>query len=171
MSRTSALSAAVLLVLAIPASGAPILSATPSTIALSPTQTVITFAVDPNDTPLAALVFNLSALASGLEIVGIQSLDAQIITSGPALVGGDYLAGFAGTFFPDRSAPFTVGTVTVEGLTPGTPLVLSGNFTDSSFNDIPVGPSDVAIVMPEPTALALLSLGLLGLALMRRTGV
>jgi hypothetical protein len=145
------------------------LSVTPSTIPLAPTQTVITFEVDPNGTPLVGLLLNLSALASGLEIVGIDSLDVDIIFSGPSLVGGDYVAGFAGNFFPDRTTPFIVGTVTVQGFTPGTPLVASGNFTDSGFNDIPIGPSNVAVVeAPEPKGIALLSLGLLALAAHRR---
>jgi hypothetical protein len=153
----------ILFLLALPAAAAPILNVAPSLISLSATQTVITFDVDPNGTALSAVVINLSALASGLQIVSIQSPDAEISASGPALVGSDYQAGFVGTFLFDRSSPFTVGTVTVEGFTVGTPLVVAGNFTDSAFSDIFFGPFTVATVTatPEPTSAALLSLGLL----------
>lgn len=171
--RNSALSGlAAVLLLALPASADPILSVTPTSIALSPTQTVLSFSVDPNGTDIAGLQLNLSALASGLVITSIQSLDGEISASGPTLVGGDYLAGFIGGFLVNRSAPFSVGTVTVEGLTPGTPLVLEGTsyFTDAGFNDIFVGPIDVATVVttPEPTSIALVTLGLVGLFAARR---
>jgi hypothetical protein len=150
------------------ASAVPILIVSPSTIDLSPAQTLLTFEVDPNGTPLSALVLNLSALASGLEIVDITAIDVEIIDSGPVLVGGDYLASFGGTFGTDRISIITVGTVLLEGSVPGTPLVVTGNFTDSLFVDIPVGPTDVAVVIPEPGTLGLLSLGVLGLVTVRR---
>lgn len=155
---------------ALPAAAAPILMVSPSSIDLSPTETVLTFEVDPNGTPVSTLLFNLRCLASGAEIVGIQSAEPGIINvSGPALVGGDYQASFSAFFFPDRVASFTVGTLTVEGFAPGTPLVLSGEFTDVSFNTIPIGPINVAVVgVPEPGTAVLLSLGLLGLAALRR---
>ena len=154
--------------LAFPAAAAPLLGVSTASIAESPTQTVITFSVDPNGTDLSGLVLNFSALASGLEIVAIASLDGQIATSGPAPVSGDWVAGFGGTFLVDRSAPFTVGTLTLEGFVSGTPLVASGNFTDSLFNDIPIGPSNVAVVTPEPHSASLLALGFALLALGRR---
>lgn len=168
--RSSFLAAAAMLVgLASPASAAPILNVTPGTIADSPAQTVLTFEVDPNGTALSAMVLNLSALSSGLQIVSIQSLDGEVATSGPALNPPNYEASFSGLFFSgDRVASFTVGTVTVEGFTSGTPLVVSGNFTDSSFNDIPIGPTNVAVVAPEPASAALLALGILALASARR---
>jgi hypothetical protein len=156
--------------LSLPASAAPILNVSTSAIADSPTQTVITFSVNPNGTPLAGLVLNFWALASGLEIVDIASSEPGIILeSGPALAGSDWVAGFAGNFFPDRSAPFTLGTLTLEGFVPGTPLVASGNFTDSGFNDILIGPSNVAIVTPEPQSAALLAFGIALLAFGRRS--
>jgi hypothetical protein len=158
---------AVLLVLAaLPAAATPILTVTPSAIAKSPTQTVLTLDVDPNGTPLSTLLFNVSSLATGLEIVGIQSAEpGTILVSGPALVGTDYRASFSGFFFPDRVAPFSVGTLTAQGFTPGTPLVLEGEYTDSLFDTIPIGPTDIAVVTsPEPGTAALVSLGLLGLA-------
>lgn len=162
--------AIVLLLAALPAAADPILSVTPSSIDLAPTQTVLTFAVDPNGTLVSTLLFNLSSVASGLGIVGIQSAEPGIITvSGPMLVGGDYQASFSAFFFPDRIASFTVGTVTVEGFTSGTPLVLRGEFTDALFNTILIDPTNVALVgVPEPGTAALVSLGLLGLAALRR---
>ena len=154
--------------LALPASAAPILNVSTASIAQSPTQTVITFSVDPNGTPLSGLLLNFSALASGLEIVAIASLDPSVLASGPSLSGSDWVAGFSGIFFPDRSLPFTVGTLTLEGFVSGTPLVASGNFTDSLFVDIPIGPSTVAVVTPEPHSASLLALGIALLALGRR---
>jgi hypothetical protein len=59
--------------------------------------------------------------------------------------------------------------LTVEGFTPGSPLILNGEFTDSLFETIPIGPTDVAVVgTPEPVTAVLFSLGLLGLAALRR---
>ena len=164
------LSAVSLVLVALPAAAAPILTVAPSSIDFSPTQTVLTFEVDPNGTPLSSLLFNFSSLATGVEIVDIVSAEPGIINvSGPALVGGDYQASFSALFFPDRIASFTVGTLTVEGFTLDSPLVLSGEFTDSFFNTIPIGPTNVALVgVPEPGTAALLSLGLLGVAALRR---
>lgn len=159
--------AAAIGIAALPASADPILSVSTSTILLTPTTTTIQFDVDPNDTPLSAFVLNLSALATGLEIVSIQA-EPGFFSSGPALNGSNYEAGFGGFFFPDRSTPFTVGTVTVEGFTSGTPLVASGEWTDATPTVIAFGPLNVATVVPEPNSLSLLSLGLLALALHRR---
>jgi hypothetical protein len=166
----SILVAVSLILAALPAAAAPILTVTPSSIDLSPTPTVLTFEVDPNGTPVSTFLFNLSALATDVEIAGIQSAEPGIINvSGPALVAGDYQASFSALFFPDRIASFSVGTLTVEGFTAGTPLVLNGEFTDSFFNTIPIGPTNVAFVgVPEPGTAALLSLGFLGLATLRR---
>jgi hypothetical protein len=168
--RHAILSAIILVLAALPAAAAPILSVTPSSIELSPTQTVLTFDVDPNGTAISTLLFNLSSLASGLEIVGIVSAEPGIISvSGPSLVGGDFQASFSAFFFPDRVASFSVGSVTVEGFIPGTPLVLSGEFTDSLFQTIVISPTNVAIVgVPEPGTAVLVSLGLIGLAALRR---
>jgi hypothetical protein len=167
--RASIAGAVLLVLAALPAAATPILTVTPSAIGGSPAQTVLTFDVDPNATPVSTLLFNLSSVASGLEIVGIQSAEpGTIIVSGPALVGSDYQASFSAFFFPDRTDSFTVGTLTVEGFTPGTPLVLSGEFTDPIFNTIAIGPTIVAVVMlPEPGTASLVSLGLLGLAFRR----
>jgi hypothetical protein len=167
--RTSIPGAVLLVLAALPAAATPILTLTPSAIAQSPTQTVLTFDVDPNGTPVSTLLFNLSSLATDLEIMGIQSAEpGTIIVSGPALVGSDYQASFSAFFFPDRVDSFTVGTLTVEGFTPGTPLVLSGEFTDPLFNTIAIGPTNIAVVMvPEPGTATLVSLGLLGLAFRR----
>jgi hypothetical protein len=168
--RHSTIDAILLLLAALPATAAPILTVTPSAIDLSPTQTLLTFEVDPNGTPVSTLLFNLSSLETDVEIVGIASAEPGIINvSGPALAGGQYQASFSGFFFPDRAASFSVGTLTVEGLTPGGPLVLSGEFTDALFNTIPIGPTNVAVVgTPEPATALLFSLGLLGLAALRR---
>ena len=168
--RYSILITAFLCLATLPAVAAPILTVTPSSIGLSPTQNVLTFDVDPNGTEISTLLFNLSSLASGLEIVGIQSAEPGIIiVSGPSLVGSEYQASFSAFFFPDRVASFTVGTLTVEGLTLGTPLVLSGEFTDSLFNTIVINPTNVAVVgVPEPGTAALVALGLVGLAALRR---
>ena len=154
--------------LALPAAAAPILEVSPSTIADSPTQTVITITVNPNGTDLAGITLNFSALASGLQIDAINSLDAEIETSGPVLSSGDWLASFGGIFDINRSASFVVGTLTLEGFTSGTPLVLSGSLTDSFFNDLVIGPTSVAVVTPEPSSAALLGLGLAGLAALVR---
>lgn len=168
--RFSIPSLMVLLLAALPAAADPILTVTPSSVDLSPTQTVLSFEVDPNGTVISTLLFNFSSAASGLEIVDIQSAEPGIITtSGPSLVGGDYQASFSAFFFPDRSSSFTVGTITVEGFTAGTPLVLVGEFTDSLFNTILIEPTIVAVVgAPEPGTGSLVSLGLLGLAALRR---
>jgi hypothetical protein len=168
--RHSILGAVFLVLAALPATAAPILTVAPSSIELSPTQTVLTLEVDPNGTPVSTLLFNLSSLATGIEIVNILSAEPGIINvSGPALAGGEYQASFSALFFPDRVTSFTVGTLTVEGFTPGSPLVLSGEFTDAFFNTIPIGPTDVAVVgAPEPATAVLFSLGLLGLAALRR---
>jgi hypothetical protein len=166
----SILGAFSLVLAAFPTAAAPILTVSPSSIDFSPTQTLLTFEVDPNGTPVSTLLFNLSCLASGAEIVDIQSAEAGIMNvSGPALVGGDYQASFSAFFLPDRAAGFTVGTLTMEGFTLGTPLVLSGEFTDAFFNTIPIGPMNVAVVsVPEPRTAVLVSLGLFGLAALRR---
>ncbi|HEY5658453.1 MAG TPA: PEP-CTERM sorting domain-containing protein [Myxococcota bacterium] len=155
---------------AFPAAAAPILTIAPSAIDLSPTQTLLTLEVDPNGTAVSTLLFNLSSAATDIEIVGIASAEPGIINvSGPALVGGDYQASFSAFFFPDRIANFSVGTLTVEGFTAGTSLMLSGEFTDALFNTFAIGPTDVAIVgTPEPGTAGLLSLGILGLAVARR---
>jgi hypothetical protein len=156
---------------ALPATADPILTVTPSAdVALSPTQTVLTFQVDPNDLPLAGLLFNFSALASGLQIVAIQSLDGDVEAFGPSTNAGQSQASFVGTFTPDRSVPFTVGSVTVEGFTAGTALVLSGNWTGGAptFPEPSIGPLDVAVVVPEPASVLLLAQGLLLLGLRRQ---
>ena len=168
--RASIPGAVLLVMAALPAAATPILTVTPSAIAESPTQTVLTFDVDPDGMLVSTLLFNLSSVSTGLEIVGIQSAEpGTIIVSGPALVDSDYQASFSAFFFPDRVASFTVGTLTVEGLTLGTPLVLSGEFTDSLFNTIVINPTNVAVVgVPEPGTAALVALGLVGLAALRR---
>jgi hypothetical protein len=162
--------AALLVLMALPAAAAPILTVTPSSIDLSPTQTLLTFEVDPNGTPVSTLLFNLSSLETDVEIVGIASAEPGIINvSGPVLAGGQYQASFSAFFFPERVLSFGVGTLTVEGLTPGGPLVLSGEFTDALFNTYPIGPTDVAAVStPEPATALLFGLGLLGLIALRR---
>lgn len=141
---------AAVILLTSTASADPTLTLSTTEIQFSPTMTVISFTVDPNDTPLSAVVLNFSALASGLEIVAVTPTDVQIAGSGPMLNGGDWEGGFVGAFATDRTLPFEVGTLTLEGFVADTPLVLTGNYTDGSFNDIPIGPVDVAFVIPEP---------------------
>ena len=165
-----------LLLLAPEALAAPILTVTTSSIELAPPQTVITFGVDfdadPALTPVSAIVLNLSSLTSGLQILAIASLDPAIGTSGPAPSGADTVAGFSGGFITDRIAPFAVGTLTVAGLTPGTPLVAEGNFTvfnGSGFNDLVFGPTNVATVVPEPGTAALVGLGFALLVALRQS--
>src|SRR5262245_44642242 len=53
------------------------------------------------------------------------------------------------------------GTLTVQGLTPGTALVLSGKWIDSFFNTIAIPATDVAVVATtEPGTAGLLALAL-----------
>jgi len=173
MSRSISL-AIILLVAALPAAADPILTVTPSSVALSPTQTVLTFEVDPNGTEVSTLLFNVTALASGLEIVAIGSAEPGIInTSGPTLASGEYQASFSAFFFPERLTSFVVGTLIVEGFTLGTPLEVSGEFTDSLFNTYVIPLTSVAVVgAPEPGTASLVSLGLVALAALgrRRSG-
>ena len=158
------------LLLAPDALAAPILTATPSSSALSPTQTVLTLSVDPHGTPVAALDFDLSSLSAGLQILAVQSLNPEVGAFGPTSGGGTDQAGFVGSFFVDQITPFDVGTLTVMGLVAGTALVASGNFTDGAFNDIVFGPTDVAVVAaPEPGTAALIGLGLALLVARRRS--
>ena len=173
--RPATLAAALLAVLAAgvpPAGAAPVLDVTPTAVALSPTQTLLTLRVDPNGTALTSLVFDLSALASGLEIVAAASLAPDVVAEAPSLSGGDWIAGFTALFAGERTAPFDVGTLTLEGLVAGTPLVLSGGYTGAApgFADLPVAPSAIATVVPEPAAGALLAQGLLLLAARGRRG-
>jgi hypothetical protein len=62
-----------------------------------------------------------------------------------------------------------VGTLTVAGFAPGTPLVASGNYTDGTFNVLLFGPTIVATVVPEPGTAALIGLGFALLATRRRS--
>ena len=149
------------ILLASASSADPILTVLPDEIELSPTTTVVTVVVDPNDTPLSAVVLNFSSLASGLEMLAVTPTDAEITSSGPALNGDDWEGGFVGGFEQDRTQQFEVGTLTLEGFESETPLVLTGNYTDRDFNDILIDPTDVAFVVPEPatSALQLAALG------------
>lgn len=151
----------LLLALAARAQADPILSVTPSEIALSPTETTLAISVDPADTLLAGFVLNFSAMTSGIELVSIDTAFSS--TFDPQ----NGLAGFAGTFGVDQADPFEVGLLTVRGLMLGAQLFLTANsnYTDAEFMDLPAGgPAPVATVVPEPTALALMALGTLGLA-------
>jgi hypothetical protein len=79
--RHSILNAIFLVLAALPAAAAPILTVAPSSIELSPTQTVLALEVDPNGTPVSTLLFNLSSLATGIEIVNILSAEPGIISA------------------------------------------------------------------------------------------
>src|SRR5262245_38552297 len=141
-----------LLFLALPASALPLLTWAPSSIALTPGTTTIQFDVDPNGTPLSGVTLYFSGLAAGLHIVSAQTTDPDFSPSWGSSPPNEE-ASFLGGFATDRTLPFTVGTLTVEGLTPGTQLELLGtsSFTDSGFNDIPISQQIVAIVgVPEP---------------------
>jgi hypothetical protein len=169
------LSAAILLLLALGAPqawAAPILTPpgeppVAADIALSPTETTVVFSVDPAGTPLSGFVLNFFAPTSGIELVSIQTP----FTSSFDPDNG--MAGFIGSFSADQSDPFEVGWLTVRGLLVGAELTLTqgsnytGGFPD--FMDIPAGgPFAVAIVVPEPSTLALMGLGTLGLLLVGR---
>jgi MYXO-CTERM domain-containing protein len=161
---------AIACLLAAPASAAPIPVVAPTSIDLAPTQTLIAFSIDPNGTPVSAFQLDLSALVAGLTVVSITP-EPGINGSG-GISGGDWIGGFNAVFGTDQLALFPVGTVLVEGLVGGTPLVLEGTsyFVDDLFNLIPVGPLDVATVVatPEPGASSLVALGLAAIALRRR---
>jgi hypothetical protein len=159
-----------LLLLAPEALAAPMLTATPSSIALA--QTMITINVDPNGSDVSGLQVTLSALTTGLPILAIGSTDPVYFLSGPTANGPNTEAGFIGVFPSDRSTPFTVGTLTVSGITAGTPLMAQGTFTvfdASGLNDLLFGPITVATVVPEPGTAALIGLGFALLVALRRS--
>jgi hypothetical protein len=136
-------------------SASPTLMLSTPSIALSPTETMITITVDPNGTPLSALVLNFSGLATELTILDpVTPIEPGIEASGPTLLGDVWLADFAGAFLSDRTLPFEVGTLILEGFVPGGLLVLEGNYTDASFVDFPILPMSVAHVVPEPESTA-----------------
>jgi hypothetical protein len=151
----------LLLALASRAQADPILSVLPPQIALDPAETILVFQVDPADTPLSGFLLNFSAATAGIELVSIDT------SFNPTFDPQNGLAGFAGTFGTDQTELFTVGSLTVRGLTPGAELILTenSNYTDAQLMPVTAGgPRPVAMVVPEPTTLALMTLGSLGLA-------
>jgi hypothetical protein len=127
----------------------------PDVIPHSPT--VVTVEVDPNGTPLAGVLLNFSSLASGLEILEVVATDVEIESSGPAQEGDNWEGSFGGAFDFNKTMPFEVGTLTLEGFVDTTPLVLTGEFlafVDDELVDIPIDLTDVAVV-PEPAMPAL----------------
>jgi hypothetical protein len=140
--------------LASAASAEPILTVVPDVIPHSPT--VVTVEVDPNGTPLSGVLLNFSSLASGLEMIDVVATDVEIESSGPAQEGANYEGSFGGAFDIDKTLPFEVGTLELEGFVDTTPLVLTGEYIGSGpeFVGIPIDPTDVAVV-PEPAMPAL----------------
>ena len=169
--RSPALGALLaLLFLALPASALPLVTWAPSSIALTPGTTTIQFDINPNGTPLSGVTLYFSGLSADLHIVSAQTTDPDFSASSGQIPPND-VASFVGGFASDRTLPFTVGTLTVEGLAPGTQLDLLGtsSFTDGGFNDIPISQQVVATVgVPEPASAVLLGLGLVALVGRRR---
>jgi len=151
------------------ASAAPIIRASTDSIALSD-STTISFEVDTNDTTLAGLQLVFTALATGLTIEAVQRTDDAITAIGPALDAGMWQATLQGFFSPARLPGTTiqVGTVTVRGLEPGTPLVLTAELTPLVGDPIVMGPDAVATVVPEPRTVSLVALGVAALAIAGR---
>ncbi len=122
----------------------PILSESPTAIALSPEETVITLTVDPNGRPLSAFALSFAAPTSGLELVSFDTAFS------PSFDPANGLVGVAGTFARDQVDPFVVGSVTLRGLAPGTQLSLQAGsgYSDAGFHDISAGgPFAVATVV------------------------
>lgn len=155
-------------------SAGPILTLSTDEVAMCPAPcseaTVITITVDPNDTPLSSLTVAFSSLASGMEIVDITAMNG-FAPSGPEMNinGIDWNASFGIAFGADQGVPIIIGTLVVAGYVAGTPLVLSGTYSDSTFSSFSIDPMNGAFVIPEPGSLALLGLGLIGLAARSRS--
>ena len=134
------------------------------------TSQSITIGIEPDANKVSGfnLIFEISNTA-GVSLVSCSPA-AGVQSSCPA---GGMNFSFGAALSSDATQPFQVASFSVNvaaGVQAGTTITLLGSstVTDSSFNDIFVGPITIAQVAPEPATAGLLALGLGGLALLGR---
>ena len=125
---------------------------------------------------------DLNIVVSNSAVAGITSADtvgnpfqlpALNITFG-AGIPDEMLIGGADIFGAGKSGVVTLGSITLTGASLGSTDILSGAFTQWVDTGAVVGVDNTATIMatvtvvPEPTALVLMGLGIAGVAFLRR---